>query len=116
MDEMVRVRVATEQLERWREAAGGKNKLSDWIRKVCDAALEIDIPEIPPPPVSFVGAIDVPPALQARRDTEWHLQVPKEVGVIETIHRPEAIEGKTCKHGVRKGYNCGLCGGLANVE
>lgn len=37
------------------------------------------------------------------------------LSVVEEIPK-EAIKGKTCMHGTAKGYNCWMCGGLAEVK
>lgn len=111
-----KIRLSGEQDEIIRRTAEERKiPVAQVIRKlVDDATIRWSNPPSDPEkfpdeiPQNFVGAIDVP--LSSR------LEIPKEVGIIETIQRPEVVAGKTCRHGTRKGYNCGLCGGIAVTD
>jgi hypothetical protein len=115
------VRVPEEDLARWRALADAAGMdLSKWIRERCDGGPA--------------------PSPEDKRDydavREFARQHPDEVvaDMVPVCRHYEAAAGvgsqcvycgyiksehpklKTCPHGKEKGWNCGLCGGLAKVS
>lgn len=103
------IRVPDKDVQTWKEKAqaAGKN-LSEWIREQCN--------------LTATGQVVVLRSENAGGEPEDHRisKVPRARKVREDVGRePVAggvMPGKTCVHGVQKGYHCWQCRGMANVK
>lgn len=69
--------------------------MRDALREYLDRRSDIERVKEPLPAIIKTAA-DIPP-IPKRRET------------------PAAVPGKTCIHGIERGYNCWQCGGLATI-
>lgn len=90
-DATFKLRVPTSDLASWRECAEKSGlPLAEWIRRRCNGEGHLIAEESETDFMSRVAALGEP--------------------VLPPHH------GKTCPHGKARGYNCGLCGGMAEVS
>lgn len=105
---MVRVRVTAGQRELWLQAAGGKRRLSEWIRERCDAALtERDGTGSSVERVSAEGR-DADDVREAAGSIPAPLEPSRSVSAVSFARPGAKVKCEDPEHG-RKGWKCRTC-------
>jgi hypothetical protein len=96
---MIKLRVPTKELEKWKERSGGN--LSGWIRERCNGGCGKDM-----------GGTDTVPVVERGIGAGERSEL---ADARKSVRGVEKAKGKSCVHGIAKGWNCWQCGGLAKV-
>lgn len=113
------LRVNEADLEDWKQKAGKAGMdLSTWIREQCsnsgpEKASNENRSSQNGARDSGVSVVERGVAVP-RGDRRTRTRTPGKFKHVEDV--THATLRKTCKHGTEKGWNCGLCGGMAVIE